>query len=150
MNQPAIQDHFSGEHAICYGCGGDNSHGLHIRTQWDGRCGIFRFTPMHYHTAFPGVVYGGLIASLFDCHCIGTAIAAAYDAEDRKPGTDPAIMYVTANLNVNYIRPTPMDRELMFKARIIETGGKKTIVSCTLVADDTECANARVIGIRVA
>jgi acyl-coenzyme A thioesterase PaaI-like protein len=149
MQQPAIQDHFSGEHAICFGCGNKNPHGLHIRTQWDGQYGTFSFTPKDYHTAFPGVVYGGLIASLFDCHCIGTAIAAAYDAEGRQPGTDPAIMYVTANLNVNYIRPTPMDRLLMLKAHIVESTGRKTIVSCTLTAGETECANARVVGIRV-
>jgi acyl-coenzyme A thioesterase PaaI-like protein len=148
MDQPAIQDHFSGGHAICFGCGSDNPRGLHIRTQWDGRYGTFCFTPQDYYTAFPGVVYGGLIASLFDCHCIGTAIAAAYDAEGRQPGTKPAIMCVTANLNVNYIRPTPMDRELMFKAHIVETKGRKTIVSCTLIADDAECANARVIAVR--
>lgn len=148
MQQTAIQDHFRGEHAICYGCGKKNSHGLHIRTRWDGQYGTFCFTPKDYHTAFPGVVYGGLIASLFDCHCIGTAIAAAYDAEGRDPGTNPAIMYVTANLNVNFIRPTPMDRELMFNAHIVETRGRKTIVSCTLIADDMECANARVIAVQ--
>ena len=149
MDRPAIQDHFSGEHAICYGCGNNNPHGLHIRTHWDGHYGTFRFTPKDFHTAFPGVVYGGLIASLFDCHCIGTAIAAAYDAEGRKVGTDPSIMYVTANLNVNYIRPTPMNRELLLKAHVVETMGRKIIVSCTLVADDMECANARVTGVRV-
>lgn len=148
MNQPAIQDHFSGKHAICYGCGNNNPHGLHIRTLWDGHYGTFSFTPKDYQTAFPGVVYGGLIASLFDCHCIGTAIAAAYDAEVRKPGTDPDIMYVTANLNINYIRPTPMNRELFFKAHVMETKGKKTVVSCTLVVENTECANARVVAIR--
>jgi len=148
MDQPAIQDHFRGEHAICFGCGGDNPQGLHIRTQWDGHCGTFYFIPKQYHTAFPGVVYGGLIASLFDCHCIGTAIAAAYDAEGRMPGTEPAIMYVTASLNVNYLRPTPMDQELTLKAHIIESKGRKTVVSCTLLADDSECANARVIAVR--
>ncbi len=148
MEQPAIQDYFRGEHAICYGCGGDNPHGLHIRTQWDGHYGIFCFTPKDYHTAFPCVVYGGLIASLFDCHCIGTAIAAAYDAEGRLPGKEPAIMYVTANLNVNYIRPTPMDQELTLKAHILETGVRKTVVSCTLSTGDLECANARVLAVR--
>lgn len=149
MDQSAIQDHFRGDHAVCYGCGGNNPHGLHIRTRWDGRYGTFCFTPKEYHTAFPGVVYGGLIASLFDCHCIGTAIAAEYDAEGRPPGTDPAIMYVTANLNVNYIRPAPMDRELTLRAHIVEARGKKSVVSCILVAGETECANARVIAIRV-
>jgi acyl-coenzyme A thioesterase PaaI-like protein len=150
MKPTAIQDHFHGDHAICYGCGPDNPHGLQIKTHWDGRYGIFRFTPQEYHTAFPGVVYGGLIACLFDCHCIGTAIAAAYDAEGRQPGSEPSIMYVTANLNVSYLRPTPMDCELLLKAHIVETKGKKTTVVCKLTADGTECANATVIGIRTA
>ena len=149
MTPPAIQDHFSGDYAICYGCGSNNPHGLHVRTVWDGDCGTFRFTPRDHHTAFPGVVYGGLIASLFDCHCIGTAIAAAYDAEGRPPDSDPAIMYVTANLNVNYVRPTPMDRELLLIARVIEAKGKKCVVAATLSESGTECANARVVGIRV-
>ena len=149
MSESAIQDHFQNDHAICYGCGRENSHGLHIRTHWDGQTGTFRFTPEAYHTAFPGVVYGGLIASLFDCHCIGTAIAAAYDAENRPPGSEPGIMYVTANLNVNYLRPTPMDRELLLKARIAESKGKKVTVAGTLSENGTECANATVIGVRV-
>jgi len=148
-HDPAIQDDFDGDHAICYGCGRNNPHGLHIRTHWDGKIGTFRFTPEDYHTAFPGIVYGGLIASLFDCHCIGTAIAAAYDAENRTPGSQPAIMFVTANLNVNYVRPTPMDRELTLIAHIVETNGRKSVVTCTLVANDVECANATAVAIRV-
>ncbi len=149
MSEPAIQDHFRGDHAICYGCGHNNPNGLRIRTHWDGRTGTFRFTPADYHTAFPGVVYGGLIASLFDCHCIGTAIAAAYDAEERRPGTEPGIMYVTANLNVTYLRPTPMDRELLLQAHIRAVKGKQTTVVARLSENGTECANATVIGVRV-
>ena len=71
------------------------------------------------------MVYGGLIASLFDCHCIGTAVAAAYEDEGRQPGTEPLIMFVTANLNVNYLRPTPMGSELLLNAHIVERKGKK-------------------------
>ena len=149
-DQGAIQDSFCGEHAICYGCGPDNPHGLHVRTLWDGQTGTFRFTPRDYHTAFPGVVYGGLIASLFDCHCIATAIAAAYDADGRAVGTPPAIMFVTANLNVTYRRPTPMDRELTLTARVTETKGRKSVVAATLTVDDVACATATVVAVRTA
>ncbi len=144
----AVQDSFCGDHAICFGCGPDNPHGLHIRTHWDGKTGTFRFTPQDYHTAFPGVVYGGLIASLFDCHCIATAIAAAYAAEGRAPGTAPAIMFVTANLNVTYVRPTPMNRELTLTACVNETKGRKTVVAGTLTADEVVCATATVVAVR--
>jgi acyl-coenzyme A thioesterase PaaI-like protein len=149
MQETAIQDYFEENHAICYGCGRNNSHGLKIRTHWDGRCGRFRFTPEDYHTAFPGIVYGGLIASLFDCHCIGTAIAAAYDEEGRKPGNGPGIMYVTANLNVDYKRPTPMDTELLFEATIAEIKGRKAVVECDLTAKGQVCATARVVAVRM-
>lgn len=148
MPPTAIQDYFTGDYAICYGCGSNNAHGLQVRTYWDGEYGTFRFTPQDYHTAFPEVVYGGLIASLFDCHCIGTAIAAAYDDEGRPPGSTPLIMYMTANLNVNYLRPTPMGSELLLKSHVVEQEGKKTVVACTLSAGEIPCANATVVGIR--
>ncbi|MCF8069749.1 MAG: PaaI family thioesterase [Desulfobacterales bacterium] len=149
MTDQAIQDFFPDDIAICYGCGKNNPHGLHIRTQWDGEEGIFRFKPEDYHTAFPGFVYGGLIACLFDCHCIGTAIAAAYDSEGRKPGTDPEITYVTGNLNVTYLRPTPIGTELLLRSRIKEAFERKTIVTCSLFAEDKECAKSEVIAVKV-
>lgn len=149
MRQSAIQDHFHADHALCYGCGSHNPHGLHIRTHWDGRFGTCRFTPKAHYRAFPGVVYGGLIASLFDCHCIGTAIAAAYHAEGRQPGMAPAIMFVTANLNVNYLQPTPMGHELLLKAHVVESANRKSVIACTLTQNGNECANARVVAVRV-
>lgn len=149
MIPKAIQDFYPDETAICYGCGRNNPHGLHIRTIWDGKEGVFRYTPEAHHTAFPGVVYGGLIASLIDCHSIGTAIAAAYDAEGRSPGSLPAIAYVTGNLNVRYLAPTPAGKELMLRARVKEIQGKKAIITCSLSAENIECATAEVVAIRV-
>ena len=149
MTTEAIQDFYPDDIAICYGCGRNNPHGLHIRTLWDGTEGVFRFTPEDYHTAFPGVVYGGLIASLIDCHSIGTAVAAAYDAEGRAPGTEPEITFVTGNLNVSYLKPTPTGHELVLRARIKELREKKAIVTCDLHADGVKCATAEVIAVRI-
>lgn len=150
MTGKAIQDFYNEDTAICYGCGRNNPEGLHVRTIWDGRQGVFRFTPRPYHTAFPGVVYGGLIASLIDCHCTGTAIAAAYDAAGRAPGSKPEITFVTGNLNVSYLVPAPIDRELVLRSRIKEMGPKKAVVSCSLFSDETECARGEVVAVRVA
>jgi acyl-coenzyme A thioesterase PaaI-like protein len=149
MKKEAIQDFYADDIAICYGCGKNNPHGLHIRTQWNGKEGIFRFKPKPYHTAFPGVAYGGLIASLIDCHSIGTAVAAAYQAEDRSPGTEPEIMYVTGKLTVSYIKPTPIDKELELRARVEELGEKKAIVTCSLSAGDETCALGEVVAVRI-
>lgn len=148
MTEKAIQDYFADEIAICYGCGRNNPHGLHIRTLWNGEEGIFRFKPQPYHTAFPGVVYGGLIASLIDCHIIGTAIGAAYKAEGRSPGTAPEIMFVTGNLNVSYLKVTPTDAELVLRARVKELHTRKAIVTCSLYAKDEECARGEVVAVQ--
>ena len=149
MEPIVIQDFYPDNVAICYGCGRYNSRGLHIRTLWDGKEGIFRFRPQPHHTAFPGVVYGGLIASLIDCHSIGTATAAAYAAEDRAPGTLPEILFVTGNLNISYLKPTPIDQELVLRAKPLDIGQRKAVISCSLFAGDTECARAEVVAVRV-
>ena len=85
----AIQDLYPDEYAHCYGCGRLNAHGLHVRSEWMGDQAVARFTPQPYHIAMPGYVYGGLIASLLDCHSIGTAAAAAMVAAGQTPGRDP-------------------------------------------------------------
>ena len=144
-----IQDYYPEDAAVCFGCGRNNSHGLHIQTLWDGNEGTFRFTPKPHHTAFPGVTYGGLIASLIDCHCIATAIAATYDSEGRPPGKGPQICYVTGNLNVTFIRPTPIDCELVLRARVNQLFEKKAVVTCYLYAGDLKCARGKVVAVRV-
>jgi acyl-coenzyme A thioesterase PaaI-like protein len=149
MTEKAVQDFYPDGVAICYGCGRNNPEGLHVRTVWDGKEGTFRFRPAPRHTAFPGVVYGGLLASLIDCHSIGTAVAAAYQAEGREPGTEPGIMFVTANLNVTYLKPTPMETELLVRSRIKEMHPRKALVTCSVFAEGTECVKAEVLAVRV-
>jgi len=149
MKPEAIQDYYPDEIAVCYGCGRNNPEGLHIKTFWDGKQGFFRFKPAPYHTAFPGVVYGGLIASLIDCHSIGTAVAAAYEAENRRPGSDPEITYVTGNLNVTYLIPTPTGVELALRSYVKEMGPRKTLVACAVYAGDKKCAQGEVTAVRI-
>lgn len=148
MGDNAIQDFYPERAAICFGCGPNNRKGLHIRTYWNGHEGVCNFTPEKEHTAFPGVVYGGLIACLIDCHSIGTAIAHAYSKEGREPGTEPKITYVTGTLQVRYVRPAPIDAELTLRARVREMGDKKAIVTCSLSADGREYAQGEVVAVR--
>lgn len=148
MTEKPIQDFYPDEVAICYGCGRHNADGLHVQTYWNGEEGIARFTPKPYHTAFPGFVYGGLLASLVDCHSIGTAIAATYQAEGREPSTEPEITYVTGNLNVSYLRPTPMGSELVLRARVKELHPRKAIVTCSIYLGDKETVRAEIVAVR--
>jgi hypothetical protein len=80
----AFQDYYPDNVAQCYGCGSNNPHGHQIKTHWEGEESVTRFTPEPYHTAIPGYAYGGLIASLIDCHSTGTAAAAMYRSEGRE------------------------------------------------------------------
>ncbi|MDP2645926.1 MAG: PaaI family thioesterase [Desulfobacterales bacterium] len=149
MKPTIIQDFYPEETAVCYGCGRSNPHELHVRTAWDGKEGVFRFRPEPHHTGYPGAVYGGLIASIMDCHCIGTAVGALYQAEARPPGTEPVIRCVTANLNVSYLRPTPVDAELFFKSHVKTLHDRKVVVSCSVTANGQECARGEIVAVRV-
>ena len=149
MREKPIQDYYPDEAAVCYGCGRNNSDGLHIQTHWDGEEGVCHFTPKPHHTAFPGFVYGGLVASLIDCHSMATAIAAAYQAAGRDPDTEPEITYVTGSLSVRYLKPTPMGTELVLRSRVTEMHEKKAIVVTSVYADEVECVSGEVVAVRV-
>jgi uncharacterized protein (TIGR00369 family) len=149
MNDRAFQDHYPDDVARCYGCGRLNEKGLRIRSFWDGDETVCTFVPRPEHTAVPGYVYGGLIASLIDCHGTGSAAAALYRAEGRGMDTEPPIRCVTASLQVDYLRPTPLGPPLEVRARIEEVKGKKVVLSMTLSAEGQVCARGRVVAVRM-
>jgi acyl-coenzyme A thioesterase PaaI-like protein len=144
-DQKAFQDYYADDVSVCYGCGRLNEHGLQIKSYWDGEEAVCTFRPRAYHTAIPGYVYGGLIASLIDCHSTGTAAAAAYRAEGRAMDTEPPLRYVTASLHVDYLRPTPIDADLVIRARVEEIGRRKVVVSSELAAGGDVCARGRAV-----
>lgn len=145
---PAIQDLYPDDYARCYGCGRLNPDGLHVRTLWDG-VGTARFTPLPHHVAIAGFVYGGLLASIIDCHGIGTAAAAAMESAGDVPGRDPSPRFVTASLHVDYLRPTPLGPELMLTARPRHTGTRKVYVDVEVEAGGTVTARGVVVAVRM-
>jgi acyl-coenzyme A thioesterase PaaI-like protein len=145
----AFQDYYPGELAHCYGCGSNNEHGHQLKSYWNGESTIARFTPRSYHTAIPGYVYGGLIASLIDCHGTGTAAAAVAKAQGRELDSQPPIRFVTASLKVDYLVPTPLGIELVLHGEVIEIGERKVIVEVKLKADDISCAKGTVIAVKM-
>ena len=144
----AIQDNFKDNH--CYGCGADNPLGMQIKSHWDGEISTCTYVPRAEQSAGPThLLYGGAIASLIDCHSVGTAIANYYDLEKRDVGTDPQIWCVTGRLTVNYVKPTPIDNPVELRAIITECTEKKTILECTVSSDGEVTAQGEVIAIRV-
>ena len=149
MNQKAFQDYYPDEVAHCYGCGRLNEYGHQIKSYWDGEEAVATYTPQPYHTAVPGYVYGGLIASLIDCHSTGTAAAAAYRAEGRAMDTEPPLRFVTASLHVDYLKPTPIDGPLELRAQVQEIKGRKVVVTTQLSAQGEVCARGEVVAVQV-
>ncbi len=148
MEQRAFQDQFEWENH-CWGCGGCNEHGLQIKSYWSGDEAICTWQPKRYHAGPPGALNGGIIATIIDCHCAWTAMAAAYRAEGREIGTEPRLWFVSGSLQVTYLRPTPMTEPVVLRARVNEQGEKKTIVICSLFAEGEECARGQVVAVRV-
>ncbi len=146
---PAIQDDYPSDVAHCYGCGRLNEHGHQLKTVWDGEETVSRFTPEPFHTAIPGYVYGGLIASLVDCHGTGTAAAVAQRAAGVEIGTGPAPRFVTASLDVQFLKPTPLGPELVVRGRAVERSERKVVVEITVSAADVVCARGTVVAVRM-
>ena len=149
MQDKAFQDFYPDEFSICYGCGRLNAHGLQIKSYWDGDESVCKFEPKPYHVAFPGIVYGGLIASLVDCHSTGTAAAAAYRAEGRKMGSRPSLQFVTGSLHVDFLSPTPIEGVLEVRSRIKEIKERKVVVTSELIAGGEVCARGEVVAVRM-
>ena len=145
----AIQDFYPDDFATCYGCGRLNANGLHVRSMWDGDEMVARFTPRPEHMSMPGFVYGGLLASLIDCHAMGTAAAAAERADGREIGEAPAPRFVTASLHVEYLKPTPLGHELELRAHVTIATARKSAVTVTVASRGTITARGEVVAVRI-
>lgn len=143
-----LQDLYPDDFAHCYGCGRLNAHGLHVKSEWRDGEAVARFRPAPYHMALPGFVYGGLIASLADCHAMATAAGTAMVAAGAEPGRDPTPRFVTASLQVDFLRPTPLGPELTLRGHAVEVGERKIVVETRVFADDLVCARATVVAVR--
>ena len=145
----AFQDYYPEHFSHCYGCGRLNDAGYQIKSYWDGDETVCQVIPQAHYTAIPGIVYGGFIASVIDCHSTGTASAAAYKAEGRDMDTEPALRFVTASLHVDYLRPTPIDGPLEVRASVKELKGRKVVVVSQLIAGGEVCARGEVVAVQV-
>jgi acyl-coenzyme A thioesterase PaaI-like protein len=149
MTGKAFQDYYPDPLSHCYGCGRLNEHGLQIKSYWDGDEAVCVFQPRPYHTAIPGFVYGGLIASLIDCHSTGTAAAAMYRSQGRLMDTLPAYRFLTASLHVDYLKPTPIEGPLEVRAQVKEIKGRKVVITSALLSQGEVCARGEVIAVQM-
>jgi acyl-coenzyme A thioesterase PaaI-like protein len=149
MSTQGFQDLYPEEFAHCYGCGRMNDSGLQIKTHWEGDETVTRFTPRAEHTAMPGFVYGGLVASLIDCHGTGSAAGAAMRAAGQAADSGVAPRFVTASLKVDFLKPTPLGPELVVRGKIVEQKERKVIIAAELSADGVVTARGEVVAVRI-
>lgn len=149
MTRKAIQDQWLEWGSVCWGCGRNNEHGLQLKSYWDGKETVAHFKPKPYHLAFPGVLCGGIIASLIDCHSTNTANAAAHKAVGHDLGEESTKGYVTGSLHVKYLKPTPVSTPVTLRAHVKEIKGRKVTVACSLYSGDVECARGEVVAIEM-
>lgn len=145
----AIQDHYPEQFAHCYGCGPANPHGLHLKSRVEGEETVARFTPAAmFSGGYPSHVYGGMIASLLDCHGTASAAAFAYRQQGREMGDGlPVIRFVTASLKIDYKRPTPQGVELVIRGKLVALDGRKATIALSLAAEDEVCAVGEMIAV---
>ena len=131
----SLQEKYSPE-SICFGCGPRNEKGLHIRSFADGDEVVATWHAEPHHQAFPGVLNGGIIGALLDCHSNWTATYYLM----KNNGKDAAPATVTADFHVKLLRPTPIDAEITLKARVIDGTLDRATVEAELIANEKVCA----------
>jgi acyl-coenzyme A thioesterase PaaI-like protein len=140
MTEPrSLQDTYAPQ-GVCFGCGPANPHGLHIQSYADGNDVICTWTPQKHHEAFPGVLSGGIIGTLLDCHGVWTA-ANAWRVS-RQLSEAPAV--VTAEFTIGLKRPTPTPGPVHLRARVVANPAPdRAVVEGTLEAGGKICATLR-------
>jgi acyl-coenzyme A thioesterase PaaI-like protein len=139
-----LQETF-GPQSVCFGCGPSNPRGLQIRSFPDGDDVVADWTPEAHHEAFPGVLNGGIIGTLLDCHCNWTAAYALMKAR----GTPAPPTTVTAEYAIKLLRPTPTSNPVHLRARAVEVQGDRVTIEGTLEAGGKACATCRGVFVAV-
>lgn len=140
MNNKSLQDTYAPNNK-CFGCGPSNPNGLQIKSfvDIDGTSLIAKWHPQIYHEAYEGILNGGIIGSLLDCHSNWTA---TYNLM-KQAGLDSPPCTVTADYHIKLKRPTPTNLELLLKARVSEIKPDRAVIEAELIADDKVCATCQ-------
>jgi acyl-coenzyme A thioesterase PaaI-like protein len=144
----AVQDTYPDDFAHCFGCGRYNENGHQIRTFSVGDTTVTRHIPAPYYTGAGDFAYGGIIASLIDCHSAGSAAIFWLHEHGQQVGDVPSPRFVTARIEVDYVAPTPLGLVELI-GRVEEIGERKAIVTTDLTAEGTTTARGRAILVKV-
>lgn len=140
----ALQDRYA-PHNSCFGCGPSNPKGLRIKSKVEGDAVVAEWRPEAHHEAFPGVLNGGIVGALLDCHSNWTA---AWHLMTRAGAASPPCT-VTAEYSVKMKRPTPTDQPLRLRATVVESTEDRAVIDATLEGGGKTTATCRGIFVAV-
>ncbi len=150
-NTPSVQEQYAPANR-CFGCGPANLQGLQLRSfmaaavagdPGSGNELIAEFRPAPHHLAFDGIVNGGIIGALLDCHSNWTAAIALMRRQGgEEPPTAPPCT-VTAEFHVKLKHPTPLEATLKLRARPVEISHDRAVIEATLEAGGRVTATCR-------
>jgi acyl-coenzyme A thioesterase PaaI-like protein len=138
MDGPSLQERYAPDNA-CFGCGPANPQGLHVRSFVEGDECVAEWTPQPHHEAFPGILNGGIIGALLDCHANW---AAAWHLMQQQGAKTPPCT-VTADYTVKLMRPTPSTVPVKLRARVVESSDDRAVVEATLESGGKVCDSFR-------
>ena len=136
--EPSLQERYAPDNS-CWGCGPSNLEGLRIRSFPEGDTVVAEWKPEPKYEAFPGVLNGGVIGTLLDCHCNWTA---AYHLM-KQAGADRPPCTVTADYAIKLLRPTPTKDSIFLSAKVVESHPDRATIEGTLTAGGKVCATCR-------
>ena len=148
-----IQDTYGEKFQHCWGCGPKNDKGLHLKSypSEDGESVFAKIVPDKMYTGgVPQNLFGGMIAMIFDCH--GTASAAYFFHKNKGLAFDENTVierFITARLEVDFKKPTPMNEEILVLAKLSELGERKAIIEMEMIAKKELRAKAKMIAVKV-
>ena len=138
MSPPSLQDTYAPKSA-CFGCGPANEKGLRLKSRVEGHEVVATFAPRRHHEAFAGVLSGGIIGTILDCHSNWTA---AYRLM-LKSGADRPPCTVTAEYSIRLLRPTPTSGPVTLRARPVDLESDRATIEATLEAGGAITATCR-------
>lgn len=147
MEKQYFQDYVPGN--VCFGCGILNHEGLQIKSYWEGEEAVCIWHSQEKYRGWVDILNGGILATIVDCHCMNTAMAAAYRTEGRGLDSQPEYRYATGTMTVKYLKPTSNNLPVELRTQIIEQKGRKIVMHCDVYSDGTLTATADVVAIRV-
>jgi len=140
----SLQDRYAPK-SRCFGCGPTNQQGLRIESRVEGEKLVADWTPQKQHEAFPGVVNGGIIGALLDCH---SNWAAAWHLM-QKTGAQELPSTVTSEFHVKLKRPTPSGAPLRIEARVVESGADRAVVEAEILCGGKVTSTCRGVFVAV-